>query len=108
MRNTILSAVITIITGVAIYWLTTGWKRTPPPKPPASLLDGRVYDEASRRLLEGVAVAVQLDGSNMQQTQTTDSEGRYLIRVPPTKRQTAKIWATAVGYDGWQRYLSAN
>jgi hypothetical protein len=108
MKKTIISAVITVITGVAIYWLTTGWKSSPP-TPETSVLDGRVFDQASMRLLEGVAVSVQVQGNTTLQTQTTDSDGRYLIQIPRTQEsQAAKILATAAGYASWQRYLTAN
>src|SRR5438067_2467393 len=108
MKKTIISAVITVVTAVAIYWLTTGWK-SPPPMPETSVLDRRVFDQASMRLLEGVAVSVQVQGINTPQTQTTDSDGRYVLQIPRTpESQSAKIVAAAAGYAPWQHYLTAN
>ena len=96
---------LAIIPAVAIYWLTQGlpaWlSKTPATNPTQSQsVDGRVMDASAKRLLSGAAVLLELAG--VTNSDTTDSEGRFLFVM--TRAATPVAALLTVHAQGYQPY----
>ena len=95
---------LAIVPAVAIYWLTQGlpgWLSKKPADPPATqMVDGRVIDAGEQRLVSGAAVVLEIGGVN--NSDTTDSEGRFLFVL--TRAATPLAALLIVRAQGYEAY----
>ncbi len=62
-----------------------------------------IVKSATGHALDGIAVSVQADGSNITTSVYTDEEGRYYF--PPLKKGHYQAWAQTIGYQAARAQL---
>lgn len=97
IKNWILGIVGSVITAVLIFVITQSLTKKTPNSPTIVSVNGRVFDNVAKRLLENVVVSLHI--SSFNEEQSTDSLGRYAFSLEGfDPRLSGSMHVTAPGY----------